>query len=453
MNVPADITAKAETANVRPAPVKERSRLKQLLPPILVAMTIRMIVVYFYYHQLPDADLHYEQFGWEVGWVARAMASGHGFSSPVYPITGPTAMVPPLYTFLLAGIFKLFGIYTLTSGLIILTLNSLFSSLNCIAVYFSADYSLGRRAAGVAAWVWALYPFAIYFSADRVWEYSLTSLLFTTCFCIAQRLPASHKWTTWLGFGALYGLTAHSNPTVLSMFPFLLLWAAMKARKAGGPWLRNCALTLVTLIAVITPWTVRNYRALHVLCPVRDDYWINIYAGNYKNPSFSDPPSNPSAHPPSNPEEMTKFLAMGEGPYLKEKHDLAAEWIGQHPLNYVYHVLHRAGYFWTGYWSLTSAYLAIEPTELPMMFYVSCMTLLMLRGISRFWRWNREAGIPYFLLVGIFPISYWLSLTMIDYRQPIEPAIVVLALAGAVPFRHADAKRWIGAERAPCPAK
>ena len=56
----------------------------------------------FTYRDLPDADKLYERFGWEVGWVARALASGHGFSSPYFPPSGPTAMVSPLYTFLLS---------------------------------------------------------------------------------------------------------------------------------------------------------------------------------------------------------------------------------------------------------------------------------------------------------------------------------------------------------------
>jgi hypothetical protein len=38
-----------------------------------------------------------------------------------------------------------------------------------------------------------------------------------------------------------------------------------------------------------------------------------------------------------------------------------------------------------------------------------------------------------------------------DYRQPIEPAILVLAVSGALPFRRLHPSRaihWIGAERA-----
>jgi len=414
----------------------QRIELRWRLPVVvLAAFAIRLIVVISYFRQLPDANLHYEQFGWEVGWVARALASGHGFSSPVYPITGPTAMVPPLYTFLLAGIFRLFGIYTLTSGFIILSLNSLFSSLNCIAVYFSARYSLGRRSAMVAAWAWAFYPFAIYFSADRVWEYSLTSLLFTTCFCIAQRIHSASKWTAWAGFGLLYGLTAHSNPCVLSVFPFLLALALWKSRNAGLPWLRNGAAAAFALVLALTPWTIRNYRALHVLCPVRDDYWINIYAGNYDNTSPINPPSNPSAHPPSNPAEMQKFLDMGEIPYLAEKHALAAAWIRSHPADFVHAIARRAVYYWTGYWSFRAEYLAIEPTELPNMFYVCSVTLLVGLGIRRLWRQNRSALPPYLVLILIFPITYYLSLVLMDYREPIEPAIVVLAVAGALPSR------------------
>jgi 4-amino-4-deoxy-L-arabinose transferase-like glycosyltransferase len=420
-----------------PVPYAQReTALRWRLPiTVLAAFAIRLVVVLFYFRQLPDVDLHYEQFGWEVGWVARALAGGHGFSSPVYPITGPTAMVPPLYTFLLAGVFKLFGIYTLTSGFIILSLNSLFSSLNCIPVYFSARHSLGSRAAAVAACAWALYPFAIYFSAHRVWEYSLTSLLFTTCFCIAQRIHSADKWTAWAGFGLLYGITAQSNPCVLSVFPFLLVFALWQARQAGRRWVLHGMFAAGAMVLALTPWTVRNYRVLHVLCPVRDDYWINIYAGNYDNASPVNPPSNPSAHPPSNPVEMRKFLAMGEVPYLAEKHALAVAWIRSHPGDFAHAIFRRVVYYWTGYWSFRPEYLRIEPTELPNMFYVCSVTFLMLRGLRRLLRRNASAFVPYLVLIGIFPITYYLSLALMDYREPIEPAVVVLAVAGAIPYR------------------
>ena len=137
---------------------EQKNTVRTLLPVILAAFAIRLVVVCFGYRDLPDADKFYEQFGWEMGWIARAMASGHGFSSPYWPWSGPTAMQPPLYPTLLSLVFRLFGIYTLTSGFVILSINSLLSSLICIPAYFSAKYSLGARGATIAAWVWAFIP-------------------------------------------------------------------------------------------------------------------------------------------------------------------------------------------------------------------------------------------------------------------------------------------------------
>lgn len=445
------------TSTEHSAPSEQMRTSRWLLPIIiLAAFAIRLVVVCFTYRGLPDADKYYEQFGWEMGWIARALASGHGFSSPYYPISGPTAIESPLYPFLLAGVFKLFGIYTLTSGFIILTINSLLSALTCIPVYLSAKYSLGARGARVAAWVWAFYPFAIYFSAGRVWEYALTGLLFTTCFCIAQRLHHASNLFAWLGWGALCGLTALSNPSILSSIPFLLLLALYKVRKAGGRWLLNGALTSVALFAVLTPWTVRNYRVLGVLCPIRDNIWLEFYADDFGRAPM-DTSSPPSAdgrpYPATDPVEMRKYLAMGETAYLAEKQALSLDDFHNHP-QYAFLVtktLRRIVYYWTGYWSFSAEELQAQPFAPENCFYVSCMTLLMLFGISRFWRQNRAALLPYLVLIVIFPITYYLTKPIMDYRQAIEPAVVVLVVSGMLPWRRLQPGRfmsWVGAHRA-----
>lgn len=416
----------------------QKTTPRWLLPVIIMAaLAIRLVVVCFTYRDLPDADKYYEQFGWEMGWIARALASGHGFSSPYWPWSGPTAMQPPLYPALLSVVFRLFGIYTLTSGFVILSINSLLSSLTCIPVYFSAKYSLGTRAAKIAAWVWAFYPFAIYFSAGRVWEYSLTGLLFTTCFCVAQRIHRSANPLAWLGWGALFGVTALSNPSTLSAVPFLLALALFQMRRSGGRWMMNGVLTTLAVIAVLTPWTVRNYRALGVICPVRDNFWLEVYddngGDNALDPSF--------AHPASNPVEMRKWLSMGETAFLAEKRALAIDYIEKHPEFPIRKTLRRMFYYWTGYWSFSAEELKEQPYEPFNVFYVGCMTLFMLRGVRRLWRVNRDSVLPYLALIGVFPLTYYITHPLMDYRQPIAPAIVVLAVAGAVPFRRLQTSR------------
>jgi len=435
---------------IQAAPSGKKSWLRHLLPAVLVAFAIRMVVVCVVYRDLPDADKFYERFGWEMGWIARALASGHGFSSPYFPWSGPTAMQPPLYPALVSLVFRAFGIYTFTSAFVVLSINSLLSSLTCIPVYFSAKYSLGTRGAKVAAWLWALYPFAIYFSADRVWEYALTGLLFTTCFCIAQRLHRTTNPLAWLGWGVLCGITAYSNASVLSTFPFLALLALYKVHKSGGRWLLYGTLAAVAAIAVLAPWTVRNYRDVGILCPMRDNFWLEIYddnSGDYSlDPSF--------AHPASNPIEMQKFLTMGEKAFLAEKHDLAIAYIRQHPEFPVIKTLRRTLYYWTGYWSLSAEEIHEQPYELANIFYVCSITFLMFRGIRRLWRMNRSAVLPYLVLICVFPLTYYISHPLMDYRQPIEPAIIVMVIAGAVPFRRlrpGHSSEWIGFERAALP--
>ncbi len=421
------------TLNAAHDQVEQSASTRWLLPFIvLAAFTIRLFVAGFTYPSLPDADKLYEAFGWEMGWIARALASGHGFSSPYFPWSGPTAMQPPLYPTLLSGVFRLFGIYSLTSAFVILSINSILSALTCIPVYFSAKFSMGTRAAMLAACVWAFYPFAIYFSACRVWEYSLTGLLFTTCFCIAQRIHLHTRPLAWLGWGALYGLTALSNPSTLSTLPFLLALALYQVRKSGRRWLMNGALTALAALAVLTPWTVRNYRALGILCPVRDNFWLEVYDDNSGDASL-----DPSfAHPSSNPVEMSKWLAMGEPAFLAEKKTLAVDYIRQHPWFPVEKTMRRAFYYWTGFWSFSAQELREQPYEPANVFYVSSITLLMLFGLRSRWHMNRETTLPYLVLICVFPLTYYISHPLMDYRQPIEPAVIVMVVAGAISLKH-----------------
>jgi hypothetical protein len=57
-------------------------------------------------------------FGWEMGRIGAAIASGRGFSDAFGAPTGPTAWEPPLYPYLTAGVFHIFGIYSRASAFI-----------------------------------------------------------------------------------------------------------------------------------------------------------------------------------------------------------------------------------------------------------------------------------------------------------------------------------------------
>ena len=62
-------------------------------------------------------------------WAAWAVpiALGQGFSNPYGGNTGPSAWEPPLYPYLIGGVFKIFGIYTYASAWVLLSINSCFA--------------------------------------------------------------------------------------------------------------------------------------------------------------------------------------------------------------------------------------------------------------------------------------------------------------------------------------
>src|SRR5579884_929050 len=182
-----------------------RSRLRWSNPWTIavVALLLRVIAMtalhtYRFSHALDNFG-----FGWETGRIARALATGRGFSDPLQGHTGPTAWIAPIYPFLLAGIFKLFGVYTLASSCVALAFNSLCGALNVLPVYhiarrcfangFSASSAHSEAADGLAearwsAWIWAAFPYMWYWAIHWQWETALATLLLSCAFLLALRI-------------------------------------------------------------------------------------------------------------------------------------------------------------------------------------------------------------------------------------------------------------------------
>src|ERR1700678_2324953 len=139
---------------------------RSLLWMVLVALLLRLVVMSFLYPERTDPYRDHWRMGGEAGRIARSIAQGEGFSNPLFGKTGPTAWLAPVFPYLLAGIFKTFGIYSNASAIAALALNCLFSALTCIPIYFIAKKHFGETAAAWAGWGWALFPYGIYFSAE-----------------------------------------------------------------------------------------------------------------------------------------------------------------------------------------------------------------------------------------------------------------------------------------------
>ncbi|MGB9104694.1 MAG: glycosyltransferase family 39 protein [Terriglobales bacterium] len=407
-------------------PLKSR----KLLWIFATALALRLIVATV---ELPghlNPRLDHFPFGYETGRVARAIALGQGFSNPFRGPTGPTALLPPVYTYLLAGVFKIFGIYTKASAMAILLLNSLFSALTCWPIYYAARRGFGERVALGAAWAWAFFPHAIYLSAYLIWDQNLTTLLLSLLFLAALHLETSTNFWAWAGFGLLWGLAALTNPIVLAVLPFLVGWICYRHRREGKMWFLPACAAGVMLIASLAPWMVRNYRDFHQFIPLRDGFWLEMYAGNTgANSDFKAE----WAHPAGSPSEWQEYRRKGELGYIAGKHQLAVAYIKTHLEWFVITTLRRTCFVWTGIARLPGTRLSLdfdpdEPFSLLNILAYTTLTVLMLLGLLRAIRERNGAAVPYVLLLLALPLVYYITHPDLRFRHPMDPAAVILAV-------------------------
>lgn len=402
---------------------------------VLIALAIRLISMLFMYPDHLDPQRHHWRFAWEMGMVARSIATGKGFSSPYVGETGPTAWFPPLYPYLLASIFKIFGLFSRASAIAALSVNSLFSALTILPIVAIARRTIGARVATVAGWLWAFFPYSIWAASDRIWENCLTALLLAVLIWLSLLLEERNSWRNWAGYGALWGVAALSNPTVFSVLPFLLAWLAWRRHRRGEPWLGRAVLALATILVVIAPWDIRNYVVFHKILPLRDNFWVEVRVGNTGDLSDIYPdwtlPSTSAA-------QWNELHRVGEIAYIAEMRGLALRFIREHPWLFVWLTWKRIVFTWTGFWSFAPDYASHEPYQAPNIVFCSTFTLLMLSGLTSMWRWRRQWIVPYLAVLAAFPAVYYITHPTMDYRHPIDPLLVILSAYALVQWRERD---------------
>ena len=143
----------------------------------LAALGARLEFAWQQERQIPRDVLAPAAFAQETGSIAQALATGKGFSSPFGKNTGPTAWLTPVYPLLVAGIFRIFGIFTRASLFAVVLLNALFSSGVCVVIFHAGKRVAGQNVASGAAWLWAIFPNAVIVPFQWVWDTSLSALL------------------------------------------------------------------------------------------------------------------------------------------------------------------------------------------------------------------------------------------------------------------------------------
>ena len=394
-------------------------------------------------------------FGFEAGRIARSLVQGQGYANPFNGVSGPTAWLPPIYPLLLALAFKLFGVYTNAAAFFVMTVDSLFSALIAPAVYeiaarcFDAN-GIARRASTKAApvalwseWLWAVYPAALQYAIHWIWEMSISTCLFTWALVIALRLrgtgeeserDGAAQWGRWVAFGALWGLTALSNASILIGLPAAGLWVIwprlrrLRVQVVAGP-----ALAAVVFVAIMMPWWMRNVRTMHAFITTRSNFGAELYESTL--PSHDAFPWGAALPLWSGDPKFQIYEHMGEVKYSEMRKQQAIERIRENPKQFAKWTLDRFLFFWD---NVPHALENHPMQEYGRRLNYAFLSLTGLMGLALAVRRRVPGAVLMGWMFLLLPLPYYLVTVQARFRHPLEPLIAVL---GVYLFRSTEPRK------------
>ncbi|HWZ81639.1 MAG TPA: glycosyltransferase family 39 protein [Terriglobales bacterium] len=346
--------------------------------------------------------------------IAWSLATGHGFSSP-WPNTPllATAQQAPLYPWLLAAIFRIFGAYSSASVWATAIMNAALSGLTSAWIYRTGVKHFDRATGLLATALWLSIALSTRFREAILSAFLVTLLLFLLPESDREPIPLSR----WLALGGLAGAAMLCNTTMAAIFvPSLgCLW--LRERRAG----RNASLQLAIALAacglIVLPWTARNYQQFHRLIPIRDNLGLELWVGNHEGVTYiCDYGYNFPA------DNAAEYNQLGEIRFFDDRGKVAGEFIRSHPRRFLRLSLQRVFYFW-------SAPAENIPAMMPL--WASLSLLSAAGAVLAFWRRGLSA-LPHALILLLFPLVYYVTHPLAIYRHPIEPVILLTGSFGLV---------------------
>ncbi len=297
------------------------------------------------YYNFPTPEFLNTKFGWEYGNIAEALVQGKGFSNAFTPESGPTAWMPPLFVFLLAGVFQLFGIKTIASMWVVFIVKYIALAAS---VYFLLSVA---RLAGYERFkllLGLLYVLLIYFNRDASFrslhdEWLNLSLACWMLYAFSvQSSDHANKALQHLVILAI--LLPLTNPALTLAFAVTETWVFLRTR-ASTPHRRWVSFGMAfTLLAASTfVWTFRNYQVFGRLIPIKSNFWYDFYQANaLDDDGLTTNETFAKYHLINRNETQEKYLIEGETRFTESYQALSEEWISGHQPQLLANVSRRA---------------------------------------------------------------------------------------------------------------
>lgn len=394
---------------------------------VALALFVRLIL-FVIEHGIPFQEARfpdYNSYGNETTALAASIANGYGFSSPFmqalfgHPQVGPSTWVSPVYPYFCAAVFKLFGVLSRPSYMVILLAQCLMSAFTVIFILRIGERTVGRRAAFAAAFLWSVVPWFAKWAVCFIWDPVASSLLFAWLFWYVLTLDddaaAAPTTKKWVGFGALWGFALLTNPALATLFGVSLLWLLWRR------WdrVKHAALAVVMCAIVISPWIIRNRIVFGEWVFLRSNFPFEFSMGNFPGSFGLD---YAGRHPTSNPAEFKEYERVGELEYVRERSQVGKDFVRSHTREFLLLTLKRIPMFWDGtqmHYNVPSAPMWLPWTFMPFSVIFGFALVYACERRMRAWTLFVAATIAY-------PLPYYITFSQVRYRLSLEPLMLLI---------------------------
>ena len=240
-------------------------------------------------------------------------------------------------------------------------------------------------------------------------------------------LPLRHSLSArrWSGAGALSAIAALINTSLVVLIVPFGLWALWNNRVRC---LLPAAFGIVTCLAVVSPWLVRNHIQFGKVM-LRSNFPLEFRVGN-NDGSYGQKVE--SLHPSNTPSLNQHWQDVGESRFMAEDRDSNSRFLSTHFSRFAFATLNRIVNYWTGAWVKT---ITGFPNSWPVILPTSALTLFGFIGVWRMFHNGNAAAFMYTGCLLIYPIVYYVTTSQPRFYHTITPLLILSGASVVVECR------------------
>ncbi len=391
-----------------------KSIWKKLLIIFIFSLSIRVLFILTLNNSVDVWGDWWDELGWKI-------ASGKGFwvENPYFP--GGQKFYSwrtPGFPFFLAIIYKIFGHNYLAAkiGLAII------SSFTCILIYFLLKEFFNSKISFIGSFLYSIYPSSIFWTGYLAPE--TLEVFLMVLFSIFLIKGERKRNNTFIFLSGLFlGIGVLTRSLFFVFIPLILLHLLIEFKSKG---LLKFVFLFLGCFLMITPWVVRNYKIHKTLVLTSTEGGIVCYIANNEKSL-----SQPSGYWNPPPSFFEKFNGMSEVEIDHKLYELALNFILSHPKEYLKLVWDRFIRYWRFFPHTFSGPGESYKKYHVILGFITFTPIIILSFIGFFItlkNWKKYLWI-YFGILGWSLPTILLFKTVIRYREPIIPYLMVLLLS------------------------